>query len=68
MTSVGSPDLRIGLIEPSFRAVGKIPESIERLNSNHKGSAMMDRILKRKSPWIPSGPTDFLLRREYRQL
>jgi len=65
-TSVESPDFNIGLIEPSLRADGKIPESIERLNNNHNGSDSTDRSFYKKSPWIPSGPTDFILRREHK--
>lgn len=31
-----TPDFRIGQMAPSFRVDGKIPESIECLNSSHK--------------------------------
>jgi hypothetical protein len=58
----------MGLIEPSLSADGKIPESIERLNNNHNGSARTDQSLYKKSPWIPSGPTDLILRREHMHL
>lgn len=63
MTSVKPPDFNIGLIEPSLRADGKIPESKERLNKNHKGSTRIERSLYKKSPWIPSVPTDFIFRK-----
>jgi hypothetical protein len=63
VTSVESSNFNNGLIEPSLRANGKMPESIERLNNNHNGSAITERSLYKKLSWIPSGPTDFILLR-----
>jgi len=37
---------------------GKIPSSIERLKSNHKGKQRTDLMLYKKVPDIPSGPTE----------
>jgi hypothetical protein len=38
---------------------GKIPSSIERLKSNHRGKQRTDLMLYKKVPDIPSGPTEF---------
>jgi hypothetical protein len=43
-----------------------MPESIERLSNNHNGSARTERSLYEKSLWIPSGPTDFILRKPHK--
>lgn len=65
MTSVESLDFNIGLIGPILRVNGKIPKLIEHLNNNHKGSAKTEQNLYKKSPWIPSGPTNFILQKEH---
>lgn len=54
MTSEESADFNIGQIESILRVDGNIPESIERLNNNHKSSVRKDRSLYNKLPWIPS--------------
>jgi len=41
-----------------LRIDGKIPSSIERLKSNHKGKQRTDLMLYKKVPDRPSGPTE----------
>jgi len=53
-----SPDLNTGVTELISSIDGKIPSSIKRLKSNHRGKQRIGLMLYKKIPDRPSGPTE----------